>query len=257
MTFEEFERRAEEMFASIPAETRKGIEYVAAERKAMPHPELDEVYILGECIEDEADAGGEGPDAVPAGVHLYYGSFVKLAELDPEFDWEGELREALTHEIDDRREGGAGEDAEEELAYPVAENIRRREGLPFSPLFYRAGSTVAHDVWAVDGDYFYELRVDALDLENYEELEVLIGEETVMVRVPEEAGDVTYLSLEGFAGEALLETVVVLVRRHGLLKEIFSVFGALKRKVREYTLAPGDWRRVGDEGAGEEVEGDG
>ncbi|HET7233594.1 MAG TPA: hypothetical protein VFJ16_26515, partial [Longimicrobium sp.] len=143
MKFEAFELRAREMFEDIPRELRHGIAYVAVHAEALPHPTMRDVYTLGECATGEYDAGGELPDALRSGVHLYHGSFRELARLDPKFDWEAELWETLTHEIRHHRESAAGEDALEELDWAEDENFKRRDGKAFEPFFYRAGLPVA------------------------------------------------------------------------------------------------------------------
>ncbi|HEU0013067.1 MAG TPA: hypothetical protein VFQ45_05260 [Longimicrobium sp.] len=246
MRFDEFERRAEEMFDSIPPEMRAGIEYVAVERRAVPHPELDEVYTLGECATGELDLGYEVPDAVRSGVLLYHGSFRKLAELDPDFDWEGELWETLTHEIRHHREAGAGEDALEDFDYAADENFKRRDGLPFDPLFYRAGEEIGPDAWDVDGDHFHETTVPPRSLDTEEEIEVGVGGDRLVVPIPEEPGDVSFLYLEG-CRDAPGDTAVVLVRRRGVLAPLRDLLRGWTPIAHEYTVEEGDWYRVGEE----------
>jgi predicted Zn-dependent protease with MMP-like domain len=43
MKYDEFERRAREMFDSIPGEMRHGVEYLVVEPKAVPHPSIPDV----------------------------------------------------------------------------------------------------------------------------------------------------------------------------------------------------------------------
>ena len=143
MTFEDFERTAREMFDEIPPDLRGGVEYLVVSRDTVPHPELPEIFTLGECATGEYDMGVDAPGTVRSGVHLYYGSFRALAGLHDDFDWEGELWETLTHEVMHHRESTAGEDALEDLDYAEDENFKRREGLPFDPFFYRMGAPVA------------------------------------------------------------------------------------------------------------------
>ena len=42
-------------------------------------------------------------------IALYYGSFERIAEDDPEFDWEEELWETITHELRHHVESLAGD----------------------------------------------------------------------------------------------------------------------------------------------------
>jgi hypothetical protein len=94
-------------------------------------------------------------------VHLYHGSFRALARLDPDFDWEGELWETLTHEIRHHRESTAGEDDLEDFDYAADENFKRREGERFDPFFYRSGEPLEGRSWEVDGDLFVEKPLTA------------------------------------------------------------------------------------------------
>ena len=139
MNYQRFERRAREMFDEIPRELRHGVETVEVHPEALPHPTMPGIFTLGECATGEYDHGGELPGDLRSGVHLYHGSFRELAKRDPDFDWEAELWETITHEIRHHRESAAGEDALEEMDWAEDENFKRRDGTPFEPHFYRAG----------------------------------------------------------------------------------------------------------------------
>ena len=243
MNYAEFERRAHEMFESIPAEYRGGVEYVAVSRDRVPHPELPDVFTLGECATGELDLGMDLPEMTRSGVHLYFGSFRALAEIDEEFDWEGELWETLTHEIRHHRESTAGEDALEDFDYAADENFKRREGMPFDPLFYRSGEPAGDDAWDVDGDVFVEVRMDAHDFASRDEIVVSLADERVSVPRPEGLGDVCFLYLEGY-GDGPGETAVVLVRRRGTWESLRGLFRRDEPEVLEWTVEPGDWFRV-------------
>lgn len=243
MNYSEFERRAREMFETIPPDFRGGVEYVAVSRDTVPHPELPDVYTLGECATGELDLGMDFPAETRSGVHLYHGSFRALAEMDEAFDWEGELWETLTHEIRHHRESTAGEDALEEFDYAADENFKRREGLPYDPLFYRSGEPIGDDAWDVDGDRFAEVRIAPRDFERMDEIVAALGDETVSVPRPERMGDVCFLYLEGY-GEGPGEAAVVLVRRRGAWESMRGLFGGAEPEVVEWAVQPGDWFRV-------------
>ncbi|HEX8673312.1 MAG TPA: hypothetical protein VF710_15565, partial [Longimicrobium sp.] len=89
MTFDEFERRAREIFDGIPPELRHGVSYLQVWSRAMAHPELPDVFTLGECATGEYDVETGLGDDVSSGVHLYYGSFLALSREYDDFDWEG------------------------------------------------------------------------------------------------------------------------------------------------------------------------
>ncbi|HZG43229.1 MAG TPA: hypothetical protein VEY93_09725 [Longimicrobium sp.] len=243
MNYSEFERRALEMFQSIPPEFKGGVEYVSVSRDTVPHPELPDVYTLGECATGELDLGVDLPDLTRSGVHLYFGSFRALAEIDEEFDWEGELWETLTHEIRHHRESTAGEDALEDFDYAADENFKRREGLPFDPLFYRSGEPLGDDAWEVDGDRFAEVSIAGRDFDRLDEVVARLGDARVSVPRPERLGDVCFLYLEEFDGGPG-EAAVVLVRRRGTWESLRGLFGGGEPEVLEFAVEPGDWFRV-------------
>jgi hypothetical protein len=245
MDFAEFEARAHEIFDEIPPAYRGGVEYVDVSEEALPHPELPEVYTLGECATGELDLGMEGPDEVRSGVHLYFGSFRALAEQDPDFDWEGELYETITHEIRHHRESTAGEDALEDFDYAADENFKRREGVPHDPLFYRSGEPLDGGGWEVDGDVFAEVLLDARQFQRLEELQAEVDGRRVSLPRPERLGDVCFMYLEGFR-EGPGETAVVLVRRRGAMESLRGLFHRDEPEVLEWSVEPGDWTVIGD-----------
>jgi hypothetical protein len=248
MTFAEFERRAHEMFDGIPPEYRGGVEYVAVAEEAVPHPELPEVYTMGECATGELDLGFEAPDAVRSGVHLYYGSFRAVAEQDPGFDWEGELYETITHEIRHHRESTAGEDALEDFDYAADENFKRREGRPYDPLFYRSGEPLDEGAWEVDGDVFVEQAVSLDEFGRMEEVQATVAGRRVSLPRPEGLGDVCFMYLEGF-GDGTGETAVVLVRRRGTWESLRGLFAREEPEVLEWSVEPEDWALLDDPSA--------
>ncbi|MGH7545632.1 MAG: metallopeptidase family protein, partial [Gemmatimonadota bacterium] len=134
-----FERRAEAMFREIPARYREGVDGVRVRPERVPHPELPEIFTLGECRTEEWPSPYGGPGALHSSVVLYHGSFVALAAAEPEFDWEAELWETLTHELRHHLESRANEDALERLDYAEDQGYARAAGEPFDPLFYRSG----------------------------------------------------------------------------------------------------------------------
>lgn len=156
MKFEEFERRAAEEWERIPEEYRAGVDGVVVERKAVPHPSLPDVYTLGECLTESYPSDWEGPDTTRSMVVLYYGSFYRLSRLDEAFDWEGELWETLTHELQHHLESLAAEDALVDMDYAADHNYKRYQGEEFDPYFYRHG--LPTDGWQrVEDEWFLEV----------------------------------------------------------------------------------------------------
>jgi hypothetical protein len=236
MTFEEFDRRAHALWESIPEELLGGVEYLAVERRTVRHPGLRDVYTLGECATGELDLGDDLATPTRSGIHLYWGSFRQLARDEAEFDWEGELWETLTHELRHHRESGAGEDALEDFDYAADENFKRREGLPFDPLFFRMGEDAGGGWREVDGDRFLEV---AFRVEPEDPIRVELEERQLELSRPERPGDVHYLYLDELSDT--LDTAVVLVRRQGLWSRLRRVFSAPAPLVMETTAA---WREA-------------
>jgi hypothetical protein len=238
MNLATFRRRAREIFASIPAELRHGVEYVQVEEQAVPHPGMADVYTLGECATGEYDVGFDLPGAVRSGVHLYYGSFRELARLDPEFDWEAELWETITHELRHHRESNAGEDALEDLDWAEDENFKRRKGKPFDALFFRAGEPVGDGAWEVDGDLFVERELTAAELRLTRKLAVTVGGREIVVPLPRGIDDVHYLYLDG-PWDREHDVALVLVRRQGTWEQLRRIFSKRGLDVGESSVAVG------------------
>lgn len=154
----EFEAKARELFESIPSEYRVGIEGLQVRRVPLPHPSLAGVYTLGECRVVEWASLLDSVAEIRSEVVLYYGSFVRLAEADPDFDWEAELWETLTHEVQHHLEFRAEVSTLEERDYADDHNFRRAAGEPFDPAFYRSGEPAGEGVYRVGDDWFVEGR---------------------------------------------------------------------------------------------------
>jgi len=110
MTFEAFEALVEEMVAEIPETFLQGLQGVHVLQDAHPEDEFDDVFRLGEYLDPgPGDFLGAG-EGLGRHIAMYYGSFVEVARDDPQFDWEGEIWETLTHELRHHVESLAGED---------------------------------------------------------------------------------------------------------------------------------------------------
>ena len=244
MNFDDFERRAQQIFDGIPPEYRGGVEYVTVSEETVPHPELPEVYTLGECATGELDLGFDVPGNVRSGVHLYFGSFAALARQEETFDWDGELYETITHEIRHDRESTAGEDALEDFDYAADENFKRREGVAYDPLFYRSGEPLDDGGWDVDGDVFVEITLGAAEFERMDEVQADVAGRRVSLPRPERLGDVCFLYLVEFRpGPG--ETAVVLVRRLGTMESRGGRVGPAPPEVLEWSVEREDWQVTG------------
>jgi hypothetical protein len=224
MTFDDFERRAKEIFESIPADFKEGVDGLLVERGASPHPSLPDIFTLGECRTEHYPGDFGGPGQVRSFVVLFYGSFRQLARRSDHWDWEEELWETITHEIKHHLESLALEDALEVEDYVVDQNYARREGEPFEPFFFRDGAAIGDNTYEIDGDVFLEVEIGKEELSAGRILFELSGNQ-IELALPEPLGDVHFLTVVGFSAEEDGETIAVLVKRRTLLD---SLRGALK-----------------------------
>lgn len=118
MSYEEFRECLAEMVDEIPEEFLRGLQGVHALEQERPEEEYEDVWRLGEYVDPGAEEFLGAGEGLGRHVALYYGSFVRVAEGDPDFDWEGEIWETLTHELRHHVESLAGD------ASLVGEDIR-------------------------------------------------------------------------------------------------------------------------------------
>jgi hypothetical protein len=234
LDYRDFEQRAHEMFASIPAEYREGVDALAVERAAVRHPSLPEVFTLGECRSEFYPSEFGGAGEVLSVVVLYYGSFLELARREEDWDWEGELWETITHEIRHHLESLATDDSLEAQDYAEDQNFARREGEPFEPFFYRSGTPAGEGVWVVDGDVFVEVRVRTIEEAHGVGGRISWSGREWPVPAPDRLGDVHFMKIadlepgagdHGTAGGPDGELIAVLVRRRGLLGWLRAALG--------------------------------
>lgn len=228
MDFPEFERRAARVWEEIPDEYRSGVDGLVIEEGSRPHPTLPDIYTLGECLTETYPSDWGGPDTTRSVLVLYYGSFLRLSELDPEFDWSFEIWETITHELRHHLESLATEGALEDVDYAMDENFKRLNGDPFDPFFYRYGEPIAPGVYEAERDVFVELEWSDRSPPG-SRVSFRWRGVPHSVPVPPEPGDVTFIQVvEGVDTEAS-ELCVVLVRRRGWV-------GSLRRWLRREPL---------------------
>lgn len=232
MDYAAFRTLAQEMYDSVPAEYREGVDGLEVNLAAKPHPSLPEVYTLGECKSEFYPSEFGGPGEVRSIVVLYYGSFLELSRYEEAWDWEGEMWETITHEIRHHLESLAVEDALEVQDYAEDQNFARREGEPFDPFFYRSGTPVAEGVYEVDGDLFVERAVSPREFGGGEALRARWPGGELSVPWPERLGDVHFLRVNGRLEEPA-ELFVVLVRSRGALETVRSLLRRTPLEVLE------------------------
>ncbi len=127
MTFANFRRMVEAMVDEIPPTFFQDLQGVHVIEEAKPEEGYADVWRLGEYLDPGPDAFLGGSDGLGRHVALYYGSFVEVGDGDPEFDWEEEAWETLTHELRHHVESLAGDGRLIEQDLIDAEAFERNE----------------------------------------------------------------------------------------------------------------------------------
>lgn len=218
MTFEEFEQRAWQEWERIPAEYRAGVDGLRIERAALPHDALPDVYTLGECATESYPSEFGGPETTRSVVILYYGSFFRLSRQNPEFDWEVELWETLTHELQHHLESLAQDDTLVDMDYAADENFRRYQGEPFDPFFFRHGAPAAGGWLRVEDEFFLEMERTAEPVAEFD-----WHGRRYTVDVPTEPADVLILTVTAGVADPPGALHVVLVRRTAWMQALIRV----------------------------------
>ncbi|HEX6135145.1 MAG TPA: hypothetical protein VFZ24_14345 [Longimicrobiales bacterium] len=214
MTFAQFEERAWQEWERIPAEYRSGVDGLRVERTALPHPSLPGVYTLGECITEDYPSEFGGPDTTRSVVVLYYGSFFRLSRQEEDFDWEVELWETLTHELQHHLESLAADDSLVDMDYAADENYKRYHGESFDPFFFRRG--VPQDGWLrVEDEFFLELPRPGSGALTFE-----WHGRGYRVDVPPDPADVMLLTITAGVPDAPGALHLVLVARAGWIETV-------------------------------------
>lgn len=109
MTYRTFRRTVEAMLDDIPSAFLVDLQGVHALEAEKREEGFDDVWRMGEYLDPGPEdflGGGEG---LGRHVALYWGSFARLAEDDPSFDWDEEIWETLVHELQHHVESLAGD----------------------------------------------------------------------------------------------------------------------------------------------------
>jgi len=185
------------MLADIPADYQAGIDAVAVEEDLVTYPALPGLLTMGECSTKEWPDGLAGTET-RSQVVLYYGSFRALAEVDPAFDWEGEMWETLLHELLHHREAAASEADLELFDHAVEQDYLRRLGRPFDATFYRALPRDSDGVTRIESEIFLEAVVPA----RAHQAVFTWRDESYSVAIPPD-GDPLFISVPNLAGGRL------------------------------------------------------
>ena len=223
MDFNAFEREARQVFDSIPARYREGLDGLTVHREALAHPRFPGVYTLGECVTETWPSGWDGPETVRSVVLLYWGSFRALAALDARFDWSDQIWETLTHELRHHLESLADTDDLLGVDYAMEQTFRRNDGEDFDPHYYRHGDRVGPDAYAVEDDVYIEQRWGKADLARAGRVGFAWAGRTYRILNPVELGDLHFVRIvDGIEAPPYLE--LVLVRRTSWLDRLRAAF---------------------------------
>jgi hypothetical protein len=244
MTFDEFSRVAQEAFQSIPEAYREGVDGVTTVEATETHPELPGVVTLGECLTHGHISDWQGPETTRSRVVLYYGSFRKMAGDDPDFDWEAELWETLTHELQHHLESLADEDALEAMDYAVDESFKRERDEPFDPWYFQWGEPVGDGMYRVEHEVYMERVVTATEFEQLEAIEFTWEGQVYQIPRPKELGDLHFVIVDGIEPDIQ----VVLIQRASWRQRLR---GALRSEPPVLLESGATARRVGADPDGE------
>ena len=219
MKFAAFRRFAERAYEEIPEAYKQGIDGLIVSRDAVRHAELPGVYTLGECLTESWPSEWQGPDTTRSSVVLYWGSFRNLAAGDPDFNWEGEVWETLTHELRHHLESLAEEDRLEEVDYAADQGFKRQDGLEFDPWYYQHGDPVGPGAYRVEEQIFLEQVWDSRAFYAVETIAFTWGGRGWTIPRPERLGDVHYVWIDGGV-DPPMAFELVLVRRRGWWEQV-------------------------------------
>jgi hypothetical protein len=201
VNFEQFEATARRMWSEIPAEYKEGIDGLVVRKEALEHPEHDDYFTLGMCFTEPYPGGYGGPESTRSILALYYGSFVGVSEDDPEFPWEDELWETITHELRHHLEYLVEDETLERVDYALEQSHLRFEGLDFDPWYFQSGLHVAPGAYRVEGDVYLEQRWKPDDFRAASRVQFEWEGRKFSIPRPEELGDIHYVWIDGIDTE--------------------------------------------------------
>lgn len=233
MRFEAFEARAHQLWRGIPARFREGVDGLVVSPVAHTHPGMPDVYTLGECTTEDYPSDFGGPETTRSILTLYHGSFVALARRDPDFDWDAELWETLTHELQHHLESLADENALESYDYAAEQHFRRLRGESFDPYFYRLGRRERPGLYEVEGDLYLEVEREMREVDPGGDIPFDWEGDRRVVSAPEHPGDVCFVRVTGGVGALEGELNVVVVVRPRFLDTVRALLSGRRPEVVE------------------------
>lgn len=109
MTFPDFRDLISNLLDELPPQALEGLQGVHVFEHVKTDPHEPGLVRMGEYLDPGPDSVFATHSHLGRHVAIYYGSFVAVANGNPNFDWEAETWETLTHEIQHHVESRAGE----------------------------------------------------------------------------------------------------------------------------------------------------
>jgi len=232
MTFDDFEDAARDAFEAIPGDYRTGIDGLVVDRSAEAHPHIPDIWTLGYCDTEVYPGDFENTDTVRSTIRLYYGSFLKLAGRDDDFDWLAEIHETVEHEVKHHLEALAGEDGLGDVDAVMEHDFRRENGGDWDPFYYRWGDEIAPGTFVAEDLVFIEIPTSESDLRVRDGLDFAVQGSWYRIPAPTELGDVHFILVHGLPiGGARVE--VVLVRKRSWLESAKRLLGSSRPRMFE------------------------
>jgi hypothetical protein len=127
MTYAEFRKTVEEMVDEIPPQFLEGLQGIHALEQARPEEDYEDVWRLGEYVDPGPDQFLGASVGFARHIALYYGSFLQVARGDDSFEWQEEIWDTLTHELQHHVESLAGDASLIGFDQEQARHFRRRD----------------------------------------------------------------------------------------------------------------------------------
>ncbi len=130
MTYEQFENRLREFVEIIPEHYYKNLQGVHCFPQKKGDPNDRSLVRMGEYLDPGFEGFMDSRVHIGRHINIYYGSFVAVAQYNPSFDWDEQLWETLTHELQHHLESQANDQSLIEWDRQQLERFRNAKKTP-------------------------------------------------------------------------------------------------------------------------------
>ena len=232
MTYEQFVEAAYRAWDKVPDRYKQGVDGVIVREEVEAHPDQDDYFTMGLCQTESYPSAYEGPDSTRSILTLYYGSFREVSASDPDFSWEGEIWETITHELRHHLESLVEDEALERVDYAMEQAYRRGRALGFDPWYFRSGLPVGPGAFAVEQDLYLEQLWEPGQFMVEDRLAFEWEGKRWTVPRPSELGDIHFVSVTGLV-DCVGTVQLVLIRRIPLWKRLRGAWSRRPLEVLE------------------------